>query len=138
MLLVSGVHDHHTRTLPAALDGMLSFDVVGYRTDRDVRNFLDVVGALSCASVSDDVVESSGSRTRVRAFPIGIIPEAFALLLQALPEWREKVSLLQISVPTRGDVLEYQEQRRRVEVAVGHIERRLRRGGSRRVPPLRT
>ena len=47
--------------------------------------------------------------------------EAFALLLQTFPEWRGKVSLSQISVPTRGDVLEYQEQRHRVEAAVGRI-----------------
>lgn len=147
------------------LDGILSFDVVGFQTDRDVRNFLGVVGALSSASVSDDVVVRSERRTRVRAFPIGIISEAFepdpdaeqseeasamlrslgdrrliigvdrldytkgiperleafALVLQTFPEWRGKVSLIQISVPTRGDVLEYQEQRHRVEAAVGHI-----------------
>jgi trehalose 6-phosphate synthase len=147
------------------LDGMLAFDVLGFQTDHDVRNFLGVVGALSPASVSDDVVEMSGRRTRVRAFPIGVIPEAFeidaddeqsedttallrslagrrliigvdrldytkgiperleafALLLQTFPEWRGKVSLIQISVPTRGDVLEYQEQRHRVEAAVGRV-----------------
>jgi trehalose 6-phosphate synthase len=147
------------------LDGLLAFDVLGFQTDHDVRNFLGVVGALTPASVSDDVVEMSGRRTRVRAFPIGIIPEAFesdadadqseettallrslegrrliigvdrldytkgiperleafALLLEMFPEWRGKVSLIQISVPTRGDVLEYQEQRHRVEAAVGRI-----------------
>jgi alpha,alpha-trehalose-phosphate synthase [UDP-forming]/trehalose-phosphatase len=146
------------------LDGLLAFDVLGFQTDHDVRNFLGVVGSLTPASVSDDVVEMSGRRTRVHAFPIGIIPEAFesdedgeteettallrslegrrliigvdrldytkgiperleafALLLQTFPEWRGKVSLIQISVPTRGDVLEYQEQRHRVEAAVGRI-----------------
>ncbi|MGE0159538.1 MAG: trehalose-phosphatase [Gemmatimonadales bacterium] len=147
------------------VDGMLAFDVIGFQTNHDVRNFLGVVGSLSPASVSDDVVETSGRRTRVHAFPIGIIPEAFeseedddqsdettallrslagrrlvigvdrldytkgiperleafALLLQTFPEWRGKVSLIQISVPTRGDVLEYQEQRHRVEAAVGRI-----------------
>jgi trehalose 6-phosphate synthase len=147
------------------LDGMLAFDVLGFQTDDDVRSFLGVVGLLSHASIADDVVEVSGRRARVRAFPIGIIPEAFesdgdeqqsdettallrslagtrlilgvdrldytkgiperleafALLLQTFPEWRGKVSLIQISVPTRGDVLEYQEQRHRVEAAVGRI-----------------
>jgi trehalose 6-phosphate synthase len=147
------------------LDGMLTFDVVGLQTAHDVRNFLDVVGSLSPASVADDVVELPGRRTRVQAFPIGIIPdafepdgdteegdetnvllrslagrrliigvdrldytkgiperlEAFALMLQAFPEWRGKVSMIQISVPSRGDVLEYQEQRHRVEAAVGRI-----------------
>jgi len=146
------------------LDGLLAFDVLGFQTDHDVRNFLDVAGSLTPASVSDDVVEMSGRRTRVHAFPIGIIPEAFesdadgeseettallrslegrrliigvdrldytkgiperleafALLLETFPEWRGKVSLIQISVPTRGDVLEYQEQRHRVEAAVGRV-----------------
>jgi trehalose 6-phosphate synthase len=147
------------------VDWMLMFDVIGFQTDHDVRNFLGVVGALSPASVADDVVEMSGRRTRVRAIPIGIIPdafepegddeqaeetnallrslagrrliigvdrldytkgiperlEAFAHLLQTFPEWRGKVSLIQISVPSRGDVLEYQEQRHRVEAAVGRI-----------------
>jgi trehalose 6-phosphate synthase len=147
------------------LDGMLAFDLLGFQTDRDVRNFLGAVGTLSTASVSDDVVEMSDRRTRVHAFPIGIVPEAFEMdgqdedseettvllnslagrrliigvdrldytkgiperleafahLLQTCPEWRGKVSLIQISVPSRGDVFEYQEQRTRIESAVGRI-----------------
>jgi trehalose 6-phosphate synthase len=147
------------------LDGMLAFDLVGLQTAPDVRNFLQVVGALSPATVADDVVEHRGRRIRVRAFPIGIVPEsfepaaepeegeeatgllqsvagtrlvlgvdrldytkgiperleAFARLLTRYPEWRRKVSLVQISVPSRADVLEYQEQRHRIEGAVGHI-----------------
>ncbi|MDP2959717.1 MAG: trehalose-phosphatase, partial [Longimicrobiales bacterium] len=147
------------------LDGMLAFDLVGLQTENDVRNFLQVVGALSPATVADDVVEHRGRRIRVRAFPIGIVPEsfepaaeaeegeettgllqsvagtrlvlgvdrldytkgiperleAFARLLIRFPEWRGKASLVQISVPSRADVLEYQEQRRRIEAAVGRI-----------------
>ena len=147
------------------LDGMLAFDLVGLQTGLDVRNFLQVVGALSPATVADDVVEHRGRRIRVRAFPIGIVPEsfepaaepdegeettgllqsvagtrlvlgvdrldytkgiperleAFARLLTRYPEWRGKVSLVQISVPSRADVLEYQEQRQRVETTVGRI-----------------
>ena len=156
------------RILPWAdrlLDGMLSFDLVGLQTEDDVRNFLQVVGVLSPATVADDVVEHRGRRIRVRAFPIGIVPEpfeppaepdegeettallqsvagtrlvlgvdrldytkgiperleAFARLLTRFPEWRGKVSLVQISVPSRADILEYQEQRHRVEAAVGRI-----------------
>jgi trehalose 6-phosphate synthase len=147
------------------LEGILAFDLIGVQTPSDVSNLLHTIGALSRAAVSDETVEYRGRRTRVRAFPIGIIPEAFesdadgdqseettallrslegrrliigvdrldytkgiperleafALLLQTFPEWRGKVSLIQISVPTRGDVLEYQEQRHRVEAAVGRI-----------------
>jgi trehalose 6-phosphate synthase len=47
--------------------------------------------------------------------------EAFARLLTLLPEWRGKVSLVQISVPSRAEVAEYQEQRHRIEAAVGRI-----------------
>ena len=102
---------------------------------------------------------------RVRAFPIGIIPEpfqepaepavaeevaallraiapsrlvlgvdrldytkgiperleAFGRLLELYPEWRGRVSLVQISVPSRADVPEYAEQRQRIETIVGRI-----------------
>ncbi len=147
------------------LDGMLAFDLLGLQTRHDVQNFLQVVGALSPATVADDLVEHRGRRIRVRAFPIGIVPEsfeavaeaeegeettgllqavagtrlvlgvdrldytkgiperleAFARLLIRFPEWRGRVSLVQISVPSRADVLEYQEQRYRVEASVGRI-----------------
>jgi trehalose 6-phosphate synthase len=52
------------------------------------------------------------------------IPErldAFALLLARFPEWRGHVSLVQVSVPSRSDVPEYQDQRHRIESAVGRI-----------------
>jgi trehalose 6-phosphate synthase len=115
------------------------------------------------ARVGDDLIEFRGRRTRVGAFPIGIIPElfqepaelsseqeadslmraiapsrlvlgvdrldytkgiperlsAFARLLELEPGWRRKVCLVQISVPSRGDVPEYAEQRERVEGIVG-------------------
>jgi trehalose 6-phosphate synthase len=52
------------------------------------------------------------------------IPErivGFARFLKIFPEWRGRVTLVQVSVPSRTDVAEYQEQRRRVEAAVGRI-----------------
>jgi trehalose 6-phosphate synthase len=52
------------------------------------------------------------------------IPErllAFGRMLELFPEWRSKVSFLQISVPSREDVPEYVEQRSRVENIVGRI-----------------
>ena len=52
------------------------------------------------------------------------IPErlaAFGLLLEQYPHWRGQVSLIQISVPSREDVPEYAEQRRRIENIVGRI-----------------
>ncbi|MBI3268031.1 MAG: trehalose-phosphatase [Planctomycetes bacterium] len=52
------------------------------------------------------------------------IPErlrAFGRLLELFPEWRGKVSLVQVSVPSRADIPEYAEQRALVENAVGRI-----------------
>jgi alpha,alpha-trehalose-phosphate synthase [UDP-forming]/trehalose-phosphatase len=52
------------------------------------------------------------------------IPErlhAFERMLQLFPDWRGKVSLVQVSVPSREDVPEYAEQRQLIENAVGRI-----------------
>ena len=52
------------------------------------------------------------------------IPErllAFGRMLELFPEWRGKVSLVQVSVPSRADVPEYEEQRTRIENIVGRI-----------------
>ncbi len=52
------------------------------------------------------------------------IPErlaAFGKLLEQFPEWRGKVSLVQVSVPSRADVPLYAEQRATVESIVGRI-----------------
>ena len=47
--------------------------------------------------------------------------EAFARLLEKYPEWRNQVSFVQVSVPTRSEVPEYAELRSRVESLVGRI-----------------
>jgi alpha,alpha-trehalose-phosphate synthase [UDP-forming]/trehalose-phosphatase len=47
--------------------------------------------------------------------------EAFATLLERFPEWRGKVTFVQVSVPTRSEVPEYAELRSRVEALVGRI-----------------
>jgi len=47
--------------------------------------------------------------------------EAFARMLERYPEWRGKVSLIQVSVPTRSDIPDYAELRSRVESLVGRI-----------------
>lgn len=52
------------------------------------------------------------------------IPErltAFGRLLATKPEWRGKVCLVQVSVPSRADVPEYAKQRAQVEQIVGNI-----------------
>lgn len=145
------------------LGAMLSLDLIGFHTSGYVANFRQCMTALPGAAVGDDVIEYRGHRTRIGAFPIGIIPEgfqeppspsaaedvaslmralapsrlvlgvdrldytkgiperleAFARLLELHPEWQRKVSLVQISVPSRSDVPAYAEQRQRVEAIVG-------------------
>ena len=52
------------------------------------------------------------------------IPErilAFDAFLRTHPQWREKVSLLQICAPSRSRVTEYMEQKRRLDALVGRI-----------------
>jgi trehalose 6-phosphate synthase/phosphatase len=60
------------------------------------------------------------------------IPErllAFELLLEAHPEQRGRVVLLQIAVPSRADVPEYQELKRQIEEHVGRINGRFATAG---------
>jgi trehalose 6-phosphate synthase len=47
--------------------------------------------------------------------------DAFGRLLELYPEWRGRVSLVQISVPSRADVPGYAKQRRHIENTVGRI-----------------
>ncbi len=47
--------------------------------------------------------------------------EAFRLMLEGHPEWRNKVSLIQITVPSRESVPEYERLRRRIQQLVGEI-----------------
>lgn len=52
------------------------------------------------------------------------IPErllAFGRMLEMFPEWRGKVSLVQVSVPSRADVPLYAEQRATIEAIVGRL-----------------
>jgi len=128
-----------------------------------VANFLQCAAGVSGVAVQGETIEYRGRTTRVRAFPLGVVPEspdvapepsareeietlaravggtrlilgvdrldftagipqrleAFARLLARWPEWRGKVSLVQISVPARSDATDYTEQREAVEHIVG-------------------
>jgi trehalose 6-phosphate synthase/phosphatase len=153
------------------LDAFLSYDLLGFQTTRDRRNF------LSCVEHLLDGVEihregplhrvRAGSRVlRVGNFPIGIDYKAFATIassaevdarveelrrrigpfevvlgvdrldytkglperlqafrnaLQRFPELRERALLMQIVVPSRETVPEYQALKAQVEQLVGEI-----------------
>ena len=55
---------------------------------------------------------------------------AFDLLLEQRPELRGRIALVQIAVPSRGEVREYRELRAEVEEAVGRINGRFTEPGA--------
>jgi trehalose 6-phosphate synthase len=60
------------------------------------------------------------------------IPErllAFGRMLEMFPEWRGKVSLVQVSVPSRADIPTYGEQRAKIEAVVGRLNGELGEAG---------
>ena len=62
---------------PEILSAMLAFDLIGFHTRSYVRNFLQCASSVDGARIEGDVVIRGGHRTRVAAFPLGIIPEQF-------------------------------------------------------------
>ncbi len=162
------------------LKGLLSFDLVGFQSARDRKNFIQCVRHV----VPDaDIGEEServclvrvGQRTvRVGVFPVSIdfgdfagsaasdpvservaglrsdfhgrtmilgvdrldyskgIPhklQGFRLALGRYPELRERVSLVQLVVPSREDIPEYDRMKEQIERLVGRIQGEFTRGG---------
>ncbi len=162
------------------LDDLLAFDLVGFHTMRDRRNFTRCLKGVGVRTRSVRgrgavVVVDHGDRTiRVGAFPISLdfqgirdraksreiaerawlfherfperpiiigidrldytkgIPErldAFELALKRYPELRENVNLVQLTVPSRENVPEYEQLRGRIEQQVGDINGRYTQPG---------
>jgi trehalose 6-phosphate synthase/phosphatase len=153
------------------IDALLHFDLVGFQTARDRRNFLQCVRAfredVKIQGKGQVVVGTVGKReVRFGAFPISIdfnafmrqasapqiaarakelhtllprrklvlgidrldytkgIPHrlnAFYDLLKRYPHMRERVSLIQVVVPSREDIPEYGELKTTIEQLVGRI-----------------
>ncbi len=153
------------------LRALLEFDLVGFQTARDRRNFIECARML----VPDFEVEGRGNvvaarvgsrEVRIGTFPISIdykafarsaeVPEvtersaelhrllpnrklilgidrldytkgiplrlkAFQRLLERYPDLREKVSFMQVVVPSREDIPEYHRLRTEIEQIVGQI-----------------
>jgi len=55
---------------------MLDFDLIGFHTPAHVANFLHCAAAVPGVTVAGERVEYRGRTTRVRAFPLGIMPES--------------------------------------------------------------
>ncbi len=163
----------------AIIDALLQYDLVGFQTLKDRRNFIQCVRLL----VADAKVQRKNSLSRVilenrealaGAFPIGIdfhryhgmakspeaekaawlihekfprrkliigvdrldytkgIPhrlEAFEHFLNSFPDSREKITLVQVVVPSRTEVPEYQKMKKEIDELVGRINGRHTRPG---------
>ena len=153
------------------LNALLAFDLVGFQTTRDRRNFVQCVRAMvpgsKCAgSRSVATLTTPERELRVGSFPIGIdarrfmdeaaskevadrawfiheaMPNRKLILgidrldytkgipgrilavgnaLERYPELRGKVNFIQVVIPSREEVPEYQQLRQEIERLVGQI-----------------
>jgi len=162
------------------LEGLLQYDLVGFQTRRDWRNFVNcalalVPGVEVKARRRNYTLLSVGDRTmKAGHFPIGIdfagynegarsqevageaeelkanypgqtlvlgldrldyskgIPErfyAFERLLEKYPELREKITLVQVVVPSRTLVPDYQNLKEELDQVAGRINSRFSEAG---------
>src|SRR6202035_4591190 len=65
----------HHRVL---VEAMLAYDLIGFQTDDDKRNFVDYVENELSLDVVDDMIASPHGVSRVAVFPIGIDTDVFA------------------------------------------------------------
>jgi trehalose 6-phosphate synthase len=164
----------------ALLRGLLAYDLVGFQTARDRRNFVDCVRDLlpevqiTGRGQAFVRLRHAGRELRAGRFPISIdhndflrrasapavvqesaklrellpdrqlilgidrldytkgIPHrlrAFGDALQRYPELREKVTLIQVVVPSRADIPRYQQLKAQIDNLVGEINGRFTRPG---------
>jgi trehalose 6-phosphate synthase len=156
---------HHCELVSA----MLAYDLVGFQTDDDRRNFEDYLQFELRLSVVDGVVKSNYGLTQLATFPIGIdvdefsaratkavmrpeiarlraslqgaklalgadrldyskgLPNrirAFDRLIELDPSLKRKVSLLQLAIPSRGNIRAYRELKAELAALVGEINGR--------------
>ncbi len=161
------------------LRALLEYDLIGFQTIRDRRNFIHCLQYISPNLKTigrGDVVsiEVDGRTVRVGAFPISIdyehfsaasatlavqtklhwlreamlgsqiilgvdrldytkgLPErlrSFRLALERHPDLRRRLTLVQVLVPSRTDVPEYQQLKNEVERLVGEINGQFTNGG---------
>ncbi|BAU48920.1 alpha,alpha-trehalose-phosphate synthase [Sulfurifustis variabilis] len=161
------------------LRALLEYDVIGFQTLRDRRNFIQCVRALvKDAGIHGKgqvmLARMNGREVRLGVFPISIdydayareagspaiaekgaqlrqllpnrqlilgvdrldytkaIPdrlEAFGAALARYPELHQRVTLIQVVVPSREDIPRYHELRTRIEQIVGRINGRFTQPG---------
>jgi trehalose 6-phosphate synthase len=156
---------HHADLVAA----MLAYDLIGFQTDDDRRNFEDYLRYEFGMSVMDGAVASSYGVTRLATFPIGIDVDEFASratkaitrpdvmrlrnsmqgtklalgvdrldyskglpnrirafdrMLDLHPALKRSVSLLQVAVPSRGNIRAYRELKADLASLVGEVNGR--------------
>ena len=161
------------------LRGLLSFDLVGFQSQRDRSNFLSCLTTM-CPEAEVRAegrvarIHVEGHVVRVGVFPVSVdfagfagaaatdavservaglrseflgrtvilgvdrldyskgIPHKLAgyrLALERYPELRERVTLVQLVVPSREDIPEYDRMKEEIERLVGRIQGEFTRGG---------
>jgi trehalose 6-phosphate synthase len=150
-------------------DAMLAYDLVGFQTVEDRRNFEDFVQTELGLNVVDGTVASDWGLTQLATFPIGIDVDEFAAraikavdrlevsrlrdslqgaklvlgvdrldyskglanrvrafdrLFEIEPSLKRRVSLLQVAVPSRGNIKAYRELKAELGGLVGEINGR--------------
>jgi trehalose 6-phosphate synthase len=71
--IIEGVPHHRE-----LVDAMLAYDLIGFQTEDDCKNFTSYVSSNLGLVVEDGVVASKQGATRIAVFPIGIDVEKFA------------------------------------------------------------
>jgi trehalose 6-phosphate synthase len=156
---------HHSDLVSA----MLAYDLIGFQTEDDRRNFEDYLQCEFGLPAAGGVVTGKFGPTRLAAFPIGIDVDEFAAraakavgraevarlraslqgtklalgvdrldyskgltnrlrafdrLFEIEPTLKRRVSLLQLAVPSRGNIRAYRELKAEVAGLVGEINSR--------------
>src|SRR5579885_3282283 len=128
-------------------DAMLAYDLIGFQTVEDRQNFEDYLKAELCLNVVDGMVASHWGFTQLATFPIGIDVEefsaratkaigrpevarlrdrirAFDRMFEMEPALKRSVSLLQVAVPSRGNIKAYRELKSELAALVGEVNGR--------------
>ncbi|PSN54482.1 hypothetical protein C0J52_05555 [Blattella germanica] len=104
-------------TCPVVNDSKAACDMVGFHIEDYCLNFIDCCSRrLGCrVDRNNMLVELAGLVHRILSFE---------RLLEKYPEHIEKVTFMQISVPSRTDVREYQQLKEEMDQLVGRINGR--------------
>ncbi len=151
------------------VDAMLAYDLIGFQTDDDRRNFEDYLESELGFAVNNSAVMSRYGVTQLATFPIGIDADDFAAratraatrpeiarlrdslhgsklalgvdrldyskglpqrmrsferMFELEPSLKRSVSLLQVAVPSRGNIRAYRDLKAELATLVGEINGR--------------